>query len=217
MYRIITDHLGSVRYVVNASSGSVEQAITYDEFGRVLSDSNPGFQPFGFAGGIYDYQTGLTRFGERDYDAEIGRWSTKDPIRFESHSTNLYDYVLNDPINWTDPLGLKIYVCARETSWGVGNHAYLWNDQTNEGYGMQGSRWRSMVLWNNHTPESGPQTDSCNAVQNSEGKENQIMQFVKQNADNGIWIPFIHDCHNAVENTIESFDLEFPGVPGGRL
>jgi len=70
------------------------------------SNSNPGFQPFGFAGGMYDSDTGLTRFGARDYDPETGRWTVKDPIRFDGGDTNLYGYVLNDPINFYDPLGL---------------------------------------------------------------------------------------------------------------
>jgi len=62
-YRIITDDLGSVRLVVNAATGAVAQRIDYDSFGNVISDTNAGFQPFGFAGGIYDAGTGLTRFG----------------------------------------------------------------------------------------------------------------------------------------------------------
>jgi hypothetical protein len=33
----------------------------YDEFGIITNDTNPGFQPFGFAGGLYEQQTGLTR------------------------------------------------------------------------------------------------------------------------------------------------------------
>jgi len=78
----------------------------YDAFGNVISDSNPGFQPFGFAGGMYDSDTGLTRFGARDYDAETGRWTIKDPIRFDGGDTNLYGYVLNDPVNFGDPEGL---------------------------------------------------------------------------------------------------------------
>jgi uncharacterized protein RhaS with RHS repeats len=69
VYRFITDHLGSVRLVVNAADGTVAQRIDYDAFGRVLADTNPGFQPFGFAGGLYDAGTGLVRFGARDYDA----------------------------------------------------------------------------------------------------------------------------------------------------
>jgi RHS repeat-associated protein len=105
-YRIISDHLGSPRLVVNVADGSVAQSMTHDEFGRVLSDSNPGFQPFGFAGGLYDRDTGLTRFGARDYDAHTGRWTTKDPIRFAGGDVNLYGYVWNDPINFIDPPGL---------------------------------------------------------------------------------------------------------------
>jgi hypothetical protein len=54
VYRLITDHLGSVRLVVNAATGEVVQRMDYDAFGRVLNDTNPGFQPFGFAGGLYD-------------------------------------------------------------------------------------------------------------------------------------------------------------------
>ncbi|HEX9780027.1 MAG TPA: RHS repeat-associated core domain-containing protein, partial [bacterium] len=73
----------------------------------VLADSNAGFQPFGFAGGIYDQHTKLTRFGARDYDAHIGRWTSKDPILFAGAQSNLFDYGINDPINTFDPLGLR--------------------------------------------------------------------------------------------------------------
>jgi RHS repeat-associated protein len=45
-------------------------------------DSNPGFQPFGFADGLYDRDTDLVRFGARDYDLETSRWTAKDPIGF---------------------------------------------------------------------------------------------------------------------------------------
>jgi RHS repeat-associated protein len=104
-YRLIVDKAGSVRLVVDTATGTVAQRIDYDEFGVILQDTNPGFQPFGFAGGIYDTQTGLTRFGARDYDAETGRWTIKDPILFEGGSENLYTYVGNDPLNVVDPSG----------------------------------------------------------------------------------------------------------------
>ena len=48
-YRLIVDQLGSPRLVVNTATGQVAQRMDFDEFGRVLTDTNPGFQPFGFS------------------------------------------------------------------------------------------------------------------------------------------------------------------------
>ena len=50
---------------------------------------------------------GLCSFGARDYDAETGRWTAKDPILFAGGDTNLYGYVLNDPVNFVDSNGLE--------------------------------------------------------------------------------------------------------------
>ena len=108
-YRIITDHLGSVRLIINSATGAIAQRIDYDPWGTILLDTNPGFQPFAFAGGLHDPHTGLTHFGARDYDPTIARWTTKDPIGFAGGDTNLYAYVANDPINLVDPSGLAWY------------------------------------------------------------------------------------------------------------
>jgi RHS repeat-associated protein len=106
-YRIIADHLGSVRLVIDVATGQIAQRLDYDAFGAVLLDTNPGFQPFGYAGGLYDRDTGLTRFGARDYDPAIGRWTAKDPIRFAGGDSNLYAYVGGNPISNIDPFGLR--------------------------------------------------------------------------------------------------------------
>ncbi len=121
-YRIISDNLGSPRMVVDVSTGQIVQQMAYDEFGNVTQDTNPGFQPFGYAGGLYDHDTGLVRFGARDYDPMTGKWTAKDPILFKGGDTNvfgyvdsvgkpptetnLYTYVRNRPTQLTDPLGL---------------------------------------------------------------------------------------------------------------
>jgi len=94
--------------VINAQSGLVVQRMDYDEFGNVIQDTSPGLQPFGFAGGIYDPDTKLVRFGARDYDPVVGRWTVKDPIGFAGGDTNLFGYVANDPVNFVDPSGLKL-------------------------------------------------------------------------------------------------------------
>jgi RHS repeat-associated protein len=105
-YRIISDHIGSPRLVVNTTNGSIVEEVQYDEFGNVLSDAvTPGAIPFGFAGGLRDPYSGFVRFGARDYDPYTGRWTSKDPTRF-SGGMNLYGYVVNDPVNFTDPNGL---------------------------------------------------------------------------------------------------------------
>ena len=44
------------------------------------------------------------RFGARDYDPEIGRWTSKDPGGF-SGGENLYAYAYNDPVNYVDVNG----------------------------------------------------------------------------------------------------------------
>ena len=106
-YLIISDHLSSVRQVIDTQTGEIAQQLDYDAWGNVTEDSRPGFQPFGFAGGLHDPDTQLTRFGARDYDAETGRWTAKDPILFDGGNSNLYGYVLQDPVNITDMAGLS--------------------------------------------------------------------------------------------------------------
>ena len=55
----MTDHLGSVRQVVN-DAGTVLDHIDYDAFGNVTSETNPGQgDRFGWAGGVRDGATDL--------------------------------------------------------------------------------------------------------------------------------------------------------------
>jgi RHS repeat-associated protein len=129
-YKFVYDQVGSVREIV-APDGSVSERLDYDEFGNVLADSAPGLQPFAFAGGLRDLDTGLTRFGARDYDPTTGRWTTKDPLLIQTPRSRLagrpnrnplsaagrgsgivdlvraaYIYANNDPISHSDPAGL---------------------------------------------------------------------------------------------------------------
>ena len=68
------DQAGSLKVVTN-ERGTVVKAVQYDPFGVRLWDSNPGlYLPLGHAGGIDDPDTGLVRFGDRDYDPDTGCW-----------------------------------------------------------------------------------------------------------------------------------------------
>ncbi len=126
-YYFVHDYLGSVRAVVDLASGNIEQALDYDVFGRVLSDSNPGYQPFGFAGGLYDHETHLIRFGARDYDAETGRWTAPDPIGFEGGQFNLYVYSDGDAVNFIDPTGKVILAAPFAIALLVGANVGIWS------------------------------------------------------------------------------------------
>jgi RHS repeat-associated protein len=96
-----------VRLVVNVMDGTVVQRLVYDEFGLEVENTNPGFQTFGYAGGLRDGHTMFIRFGMRDYNASSGRWTTRDPIGLAGGAGNVYTYALNNPVGLNDPSGLS--------------------------------------------------------------------------------------------------------------
>jgi len=63
--------------------------------------------PLGFAGGLFDADTGLTRFVWRDYDADTGRFTALDPLGEKGGDNDWYGYCLDDPINRADVWGLE--------------------------------------------------------------------------------------------------------------
>ena len=100
-----SDQVGSPRVVVD-SAGAIVKEVEYDAWG-VATDKTPAFDlPIGYAGGIADADTGLVRFGLRDYDPVSGRWTARDPAFFGGSPLNLYAYVANDPVSLRDPSGL---------------------------------------------------------------------------------------------------------------
>ncbi len=113
VYYLAYDQVGSLRAIFDTAGNEVKR-IDYDSFGNILSDSNPSLTiPFGFAGGLHDRDTGLVRFGARDYDPATGKWTAKDPIDFGGGDINLMSYVRQNPVYWVDDYGLEVVKCAR--------------------------------------------------------------------------------------------------------
>jgi len=101
-----SDQVGTLK-ILSTKNGEIIKEIQYDSFGLHLSDSFPDlFMPIGFAGGLVDSDTGLVRFGYRDYDPTVGRFTAPDPLGDTGGDHDLYDYCIDDPINLNDPSGL---------------------------------------------------------------------------------------------------------------
>ena len=105
-YYLHYDQVGTLKAISNNQHQIVKE-ITYDTFGNILQDTNKNIKvPFGFAGGLHDTDTKLVHFGYREYDPYTGKWTAKDPIDFGGGDSNLYGYVLGDPVGFIDPEGL---------------------------------------------------------------------------------------------------------------
>lgn len=229
-YRIVSDHLGSVRLVVDVATGAIAQRLDYDAFGRITLDTNPGFQPFGFAGGLYDPQTGLVRFGARDYDPEVGRWTAKDPIGFDGGDANLYSYVLADPVNFMDPRGLQVELCQRpneieqyQGSPIVEDLPHFWlktpekeaglgeADGTIPGQAMPDQLFpQTAILDHSEEPREGVRCSEVPLV--DEGCVNEQLEIGKLQ---GTWFPILNDCM-AFVNRVISTCRNNPGRPKYR-
>ena len=101
----LTDHLNSVRLVLD-ESGAVLDQIAYDAFGNIVAQLNPLLvNPILFASREFDAETGLYYNRARYLDPTTGRWTTQDPLGFAAGDANLYRYVFNAPTVFTDPSG----------------------------------------------------------------------------------------------------------------
>ncbi|MBR1588193.1 MAG: RHS repeat protein [Kiritimatiellae bacterium] len=111
-YFYVTDHLGSVLAVTDAS-GAVVERYEYDAWGKVLSVADAEGQTLArsaignrilWQGREYSWTTGLYYFRNRWYDPVIGRWISKDPIGIEG-GLNIYGFCDSNPINFNDAEG----------------------------------------------------------------------------------------------------------------
>jgi RHS repeat-associated protein len=102
----LTDHLGTVRDIVNGS-GVLGNTITYDSFGNILSQSNFLFgDRYTYTGREFDAVLGMYYYRARFYDPMLGRFISQDPLSFEAGDPNLYRFVGNSPLTLTDPFGM---------------------------------------------------------------------------------------------------------------
>ena len=102
-YYYSKDFLGSVRELT-VSSGVVQANYDYDIYGRQVKLLGDVDSDFGYTGFYIEKAVCLDLTWYRAYDAEKGRWLSRDPLA-EKAGMNLYEYVKDDPLLFVDPDG----------------------------------------------------------------------------------------------------------------
>ena len=120
------DHLGSVNMITN-EAGKLVQAFSYDPWGQRSEAYSSGTNFMlgqaaqlalphyrrGYTGHEHLDGVGLIHMNGRVYDPRLGRFLSADPVIQQPdnlQNLNRYSYVLNNPLNATDPTG---YVYAQ--------------------------------------------------------------------------------------------------------
>jgi len=104
------DHLGTTRIVTDAAGNVCYDADFYPFQGErapYVSNCTPAYK---FAGMKFDQESGNYYTLNRSYPPNLGRWMSPDPLGGDisnPQSLNRYAYVLNNPVNFIDPLGLQ--------------------------------------------------------------------------------------------------------------
>ncbi|MCC8193897.1 MAG: RHS repeat-associated core domain-containing protein [Deltaproteobacteria bacterium] len=118
----VCDQVGTPK-AVRDHGGRPVKHLWYDSFGNLLTDTRPElYLPVGFAGGLADKDTRLVRFGYRDYDPVVGRFTSPDPLGDTGGDHDVYDYCVDDPVSLVDPEGLnpRLYVSGAQVAEKVG-------------------------------------------------------------------------------------------------
>ncbi len=97
------DGLGSVVGLSN-SADTTTATQRFDAWGNRIAGTGT-IPQYGYTGREPD-ETGLVYYRARYYDPQVGRFISRDPIGLGG-GINQYAYVNNNPVNATDPLGLK--------------------------------------------------------------------------------------------------------------
>jgi hypothetical protein len=103
-------------------------------------------------------------------------------------------------VNAFDPTGLKLRIGNRKAKglvgWLGGNHAYIYSSEEDEAAGMGAS------LGEPSSTKEEPYKDSTNVIENPKGaSEREVIDHVKGTMNDGVWFPWLNDCHEAIDDT----------------
>ena len=104
------DGNGNVTDLISLKPGDFNPrgSYEYSPFGQLIRATGTAVDtnPFQFSTKYTDVETGFCYYGYRYYDVVMGRWLNRDPVE-ENGGVNFQVFVLCDPIDKLDVLGLK--------------------------------------------------------------------------------------------------------------
>jgi len=146
VYLFSKDHLGSIREMTDLS-GTVRARYAYDPYGRRAKVSGDLEADFGYTGHYYHSPSALSLALYRAYDADKGRWLSRDPLDLAEllQGPNIYRYAGDSPMNFIDKDGRFILPLVGAALGGIANAITNYNKYA--GGCMSGSDYANSIIF----------------------------------------------------------------------
>ncbi|WP_430389345.1 RHS repeat-associated core domain-containing protein [Dyella sp. 20L07] len=164
----------------------------------------------------------MSDWGFRTYEPATGRSPQSDPMGMFGGQWSTYAYVSNDPLRFTDPLGLEVDVC-RDPAFN-GNvpfdHYWLRTDTQEAGMGTAaaganaGNQYDSLiskVQTVDHTGRGNGPKAECRKANGAD--EAIVNRLIKPGRPLGYFVPPVNYCHSFVKDVLKQAHGEDPFDP----
>lgn len=200
--------MNTPRLVADDQQQTVWRWDQQEPFGVNVPDENPSgigaFDlPLRLPGQYYDKETALHHNAARDYDTSLGRFVEFDLIGLRG-GINGYAYVSSSPLSQADPTGLAVWLCLRSTSFGIGNHAYFYDDKTKQCCGDPGPGGKNPLQ---SCRERGTSGDSCVLISSSDEDAQKLLKCCNARTNKSFYFPGLNDCQNLADDCIREIGM----------
>jgi RHS repeat-associated protein len=211
IYFIRTDHIGRSVFATNDLGVKVWE-VSYLPFGGVHVST--GGIDLRFPGQWFQAESGLHQNWMRDYDPTTGRYLQADPLGLVD-GASVYGYAGQNPGRFVDPRGEEVWIYSSD-AWGIQglNHAFAWGDDCLCGIGTNGTSGSTLG------DGVGDLASPRRRVNKPDGMSDE--EFIDRLSrapvwNNGIYFPFLNDCHNDLERAFRYNGFHYPGAPISRF
>ncbi len=218
-YFYLNDRLGTPQLMTYGNSTTVMWEARYKPFGEAVVHPQSGVvNNFRMPGQYFDEETGFHYNYHRYYDPKTGRYLRADPIGLGG-GINLFAYARDNPINFTDFIGLDVRLYASDAfGFQAFNHVYFYSTKTGRTKGMAGSG--SLGIQSGGGLGGGdPKFDPYITINLNGMNEVDFMNALETYPgwDTGIYFPWINDCHIEAQEACEYAGASYPGWSTGRI